>query len=980
MRNSRPIILFPCFAFSPPPSQSYVSQTLWFAIKRKHALLRFKKALSDPGNRLSSWSVNQDCCRWEAVRCNNVTGQVVELHLGNPYDMTDYEFYRKFKLGGEISPALLELEFLSYLNLSWNDFGGSPIPSFLGSMGSLRYLDLNHAGFDGLVPHQLGNLSGLRHLDLGDNNGLYVENLGWISHLAFLKYLGMNWVDLHREVHWLESVSMFPSLSELHLSECELDSNMTSSLGYANFTSLTFLDLSWNNFNQEIPNWLFNLSSLVSLSLYDNQFKGQISESLGQLKYLEYLDLSRNQLINGTLPMSLGQLKYLEYLDVRLNSFHGPIPTSIGNLSSLRYLDLSENHLINGTLPMGLGQLKYLEYLNVDFNSFHGPIPTSIGNLSSLRHLLLYDNPINGTLPMSLGLLSNLEHVDVERTSLTGTISEVHFTALSKLKGLWISGTSLSFHVSSSWTPPFQLYFVKADSCKMGPKFPAWLQTQKSLFYLDFSRSGIVDTAPNWFWKFASYIQQIHLSNNQISGDLSQVVLNNTIIDLSSNCFSGRLPRLSPNVRMLNIANNSFSGQISPFMCQKMNGRSQLEVLDISINALSGELSDCWMHWPSLTHVSLGSNNLSGKIPNSMGSLVGLKALSLHNNSFYGDIPSSLENCKVLGLINLSDNKFSGIIPRWIFERTTLIIIHLRSNKFMGKIPPQICQLSSLIVLDLADNSLSGSIPKCLNNISAMTAGPIGGIGYDALEVVYDYKLYMESLVLDIKGREAEYEEILQYVRMIDLSSNNLSGSIPIEISSLFGLLFLNLSRNHLTGRIPEKIGVMASLESLDLSRNHLSGEIPQSMSNLTFLDHLDLSFNNFSGRIPSSTQLQSLDPLSFFGNPELCGAPLTKNCTKDEETLGPTAVEENREFQKSHGFTSAWDQDSLWGFGSLWSSLFKRAWRHAYFQFLYEMRDRAYVGIAIKLKWFHQKLRRYHAGKEKTHDYPSVKNFQIIY
>ncbi|RVX01893.1 Receptor-like protein 12 [Vitis vinifera] len=759
MRNSRPIIMFPLLCFlSSTISILCDPNTLVCNEKEKHALLTFKKALSDPGNRLSSWSVNQDCCRWEAVRCNNVTGRVVELHLGNPYDR-DYEFYSNFQLGGDISPALLELEFLSYLNLSWNDFGGSPIPSFLGSMGSLRYLDLNHAEFDGLVPHQLGNLSGLR----------------------------MNWVDLHKEVHWLESVSMVPSLSELHLLDCELDSNMNSSLGYANFTSLTFLDLSENNFNQEIPNWLFNLSSLVSLSLSDNRFKGQISESLGQLKYLEYLDVS-------------------------WNSFHGPIPTSIGNLSSLRYLYLFENLLINGT------------------------------------------------------------------------ISEVHFTALSKLKDLWISGTSLSFHANSSWTPPFQLELLGADSCKMGPKFPAWLQTQKSLVYLSFSRSGIVDTAPNWFWKFASYIPWIHLSNNQISGDLSQVVLNNTIIDLSSNCFSGRLPRLSPNVVVLNIANNSFSGQISPFMCQKMNGRSKLEVLDISINGLSGELSDCWMHWPSLTHVSLGSNNLSGKIPNSMGSLVGLKALSLHNNSFYGDIPSSLENCKVLGLINLSDNKFSGIIPRWIFERTTLMVIHLRSNKFNGIIPPQICQLSSLIVLDLADNGLSGSIPKCLNNISAMAEGPIRGqydIWYDALEAEYDYESYMESLVLDIKGRESKYENILKYVRMIDLSSNNLSGSIPIEISSLFGLQFLNLSRNHLMGRIPEKIGVMASLESLDLSRNHLSGEIPQSMSNLTFLDDLDLSFNNFSGRIPSSTQLQSLDPLSFFGNPELCGAPLTKNCTK---------------------------------------------------------------------------------------------------
>ena len=199
---------------------------------------------------------------------------MVELQLGYPYGDSDYT---KFILGGEISPALLELEFLSYLNLSWNDFEGRPIPSFLGSMGSLRYLDLFSAGFGGVVPHQLGNLSTLRHLDLGYNSGLYVENLDWISHLSFLKYLGLGRADFHREVHWLESMSMIPSLSKLHLSDCSLDRNMVSSLGYANFTSLTVLDLTRNDFDQEIPNWLFNSTSLAILSLLFNQFNGQIS-------------------------------------------------------------------------------------------------------------------------------------------------------------------------------------------------------------------------------------------------------------------------------------------------------------------------------------------------------------------------------------------------------------------------------------------------------------------------------------------------------------------------------------------------------------------------------------------------------------------------------------------------------------------------------------------------------------------------------
>ena len=332
MRNSRPmIILFPLVCFL----SSIISilcdpNTLGVCNEReKHALLRFKQALSNPGNRLLSWSMDEDCCRWEVVCCSNVVGRVVDLQLGNPYVYSDYT---NFVLRGEISPALLELEFLSYLNLSWNDFEGRPIPSFLGSMGSLRYLDLSSARFGRVVPHQLGNLSTLCHLDMEYNYGLYVENLDWISHLSFLKYLDMDEVDLHREVHWLESMSMIPSLSNLHLSDCSLDRNMVSSLGYANFTSLTVLDIFENDFDQEIPNWLFNSNSLAILSLSYNQFNGQISESFGQLKYLESL--------------------YLGF-----NSFHGPILTSIGNLSSLRYLLLEENPLINSTLPTSLGLL-----------------------------------------------------------------------------------------------------------------------------------------------------------------------------------------------------------------------------------------------------------------------------------------------------------------------------------------------------------------------------------------------------------------------------------------------------------------------------------------------------------------------------------------------------------------------------------------------------------------------------------------------
>uniref|UniRef100_A0A2N9FT33 Uncharacterized protein n=1 Tax=Fagus sylvatica TaxID=28930 RepID=A0A2N9FT33_FAGSY len=691
--------------------------------KEKQALLTLKRGLTDPGNLLSSWSSDQeDCCRWERVRCDNKIGRVTELHLSSPLDADGLWFDYKKRLGGEISPSLLELGFLNYLNLSfndfslshipsflgsmgnlrhldlrdanfsrpiphplgnlsglryldlrWNDFNRAPIPSFLGSMGNLRHLDLHGANFSGLIPHQLGNLSGLRYLDLSFNDfsgliphqlgnlsglqyldlgynsdHLYADNLRWISQLSSIQYLGLSSIDLHKEVHWLQIMSKFPSLSDLHLSYCQLD-NLNPSLGFINFTSLRVLDLSENHFNHEIPNWFSNLSTtLLQLDLMSSSLKGEIPESLGKLKHLEFLDLSSN--------------------------------------------------------------------------SLNGPIPQSLGNLSEIQTLFLAQNQLNGTIPQSLGLLTNLEQLDISNNFLIGPVDEEHFTKLSKLRSLDISHTPLFFNVNSNWVPPFQLQYAGMSSSKIGPKFPTWLQTQKSLRLLLISDSGISDKVPDWFWNWISNIEVLDLSSNRIQGDVSDIVLNSTFLNLRSNHFKGHLPQLSANVQGLNIANNSLSGQISTFLCHTMNRKNKLEVLDASNNLLSGEFSHCCRYWQSLIHLNLGSNNLSGKIPYSMGSLVELQSLRLQNNSISGDIPSSLKMCSSLGLIdivlselrflNLSQNHLTGKIPEKIGNMKVLESVDLLQNHLSGEIPPSMSNLTFLSQLNLSYNNLSGKIPS----------------------------------------------------------------------------------------------------------------------------------------------------------------------------------------------------------------------------------------------------------------------------
>ncbi|KAK7829566.1 receptor-like protein eix1 [Quercus suber] len=669
--------------------------------KDKQALLSLKRGLTDPLSRLSSWSDHEDCCRWDRVRCDNKTGRVTELDLSYT------------RSSGEISSSLLELEFLNYLDLRWNDFNCTTIPSFLGSMGSLRHLGLNSANFSGVIPHQLGNLSGLLYLNLGGNSDLYADNLRWMSNLSSIQNLDLSFANLCKE---------------LYLADCQLDS-LNPSLGFVNFTSLQVLYLPHNHFNHEIPNWFSNISTSLLV------------------------------------------------LDLRNSSLKGEIPHGILNFQKLKSLLLNSN-ILTGKIPEPLGQVKHLINLDLRFNSLSGPIPSSIGNLSYLGDLFLYKNQLNGTIPKSLALLSNLKALLVGYNLLTGTVDEGHFTKLSKLKYLDMSFTSLFFNVNSNWVPPFQLEYAWMSSCKIGPNFPTWLQTQRSLKILEMFQTGISDKAPSWFWNWTSSIEIIDLSSNRIEGDVSGIVLNSTILNLRSNHFKGRMPQLSTKVKVLNIANNSIYGSISTFLCQQRNVKNKLEILDASNNLLSGELSHCWKYWPSLIRLNFGSNSISGRIPYSMSSLVALQSLHLQNNSIIGEIPSSLKICSNLRLIDLGDNHLSDIIPLWIGDMTNLLILRLRSNRFKGHIPLQICQISSLRVLDLANNSLSGTIPKCLKNISAMTIREpnIRDISFNSLRYMYDSGSYIENLKLVPKGNELEYEKNLAFVKIIDLSSNNLFG------------------------------------------------------------------------------------------------------------------------------------------------------------------------------------------------------------
>ncbi|MYD56756.1 MAG: hypothetical protein F4246_07060, partial [Rhodothermaceae bacterium] len=91
----------------------------------------------------------------------------------------------------------------------------------------------------------------------------------------------------------------------------------------------------------------------------------------------------------------------------------------------------------------------------------------------------------------------------------------------------------------------------------------------------------------------------------------------------------------------------------------------------------------------------------------------------------------------------------------------------------------------------------------------------------------------------------------------LNLSNNQLTGSIPPELGNLTELWALHLHRNQLTGSIPPELGNLEALKRLDLRRNQLTGSIPRTFLQIHRLSRLYLH-DNAGVCVPLDNQFQA--------------------------------------------------------------------------------------------------------------------------
>nr|XP_048330712.1 receptor-like protein 6 [Ziziphus jujuba var. spinosa] len=498
--------------------------------------------------KMKYWKAGSDCCSWDGVSCDMATGHVISLNLCKSW------------LHGPLhsNSSLFRLLHLRNLNLAFNNFTSSPIPLKFGQLTRLTHLNLSNSMFSGHIPvSEISRLANLISLDLSFNGDIYFSSgiflhmregeLGRLTqNMTNLRQLHLDWVDLSSRlpihlailssfdtspyriaicmfIHLSDnnnltgSLPEFPStsmLKSLVLPNTTFSGKLPNSIGNLKF--LNFLNLEMCSFSGIVPSSLGNLTELTYLDLTHNNFKGQLPYTVGNLAKLTEILLWANE-FSGELPSSLGNLKRSKILDVGRNSFSGQIPLSLRNLTQLEVLKLSTN-FFSGVIPSFLFKMPSLTDLYLDNNQFSGYLNIDrISNSSHLDSLYLSGNELSGQIPSSISKLTMLNRLYLDSNHLSGSLDFGIFSKLSHLQYLDLSNNPGLFITNSSRNSTLPKFVeVSLSSCNIS-EFPTFLKTQDELYILDLSNNRISDPIPKWLLSIGT-IGVLNLSHNCIRG------------------------------------------------------------------------------------------------------------------------------------------------------------------------------------------------------------------------------------------------------------------------------------------------------------------------------------------------------------------------------------------------------------------------------------------------------------------------------
>ncbi|CAL0328197.1 unnamed protein product [Lupinus luteus] len=502
----------------------------------------------------------------------------------------------------------------------------------------------------------------------------------------------------------------------------------------------------------------------------------------------------------------------------------------------LNSLILLGNSIAGCIQPEGL-RFSNLEVIDFTFNSLNNTqsIISCLDGLSSLKSLSLRSNEINDTSLQGLENLSELEVLDLGGNNLNGNTLRKSLQAFSSIRELYLTGVQFKGTVvAADFSDMANLELLVMDlSSNIENEFFKSIGLLASLQDLSLYACGINGSLPEADWYKLKKLRNLDLSMNEIEGPLPSTFCNMT------------------SLKKLLLSNNKFIGNLG----FNIASLTSLEYLDYGSNQFEVPIS----FTPFANHSNIkfiyGEGNKiildSHNIPQTWVPKFQLQELILSSttNATSLPLPNFLLYQYNLTSLDFTSGKLEGEFPNWLLENNTNIVnLILKDCSFKGTFNLPSHPLLSIKIIDVSSNAIIGQIPS--KNISS----------------IFPNLHYLNMSYNDIHGSIPHDFGQMNFLDTLDLSNNHLFGEIPKNMSSAMSLSLLRLSNNNIGGTM---FPLPRNLTMLFLDGNSYFGSIPSSSFNSSMLKELDLSNNHFVGKLPScwNKSLTCLEALYMSNN-----------------------------------------------------------------------------------------------------------------